>query len=345
MSNNTPVPNAEVKINNTLLPFSEIESAQIDEEINTPAMCVIKISNIDTEKGNWKYMESKILNLGDEITISMGIDAIQPVFSGEIVAIDFEFSENLSTISIRGYDRLHRLQLEDKTRTFTEIKDSDLAQKIAGDWGLSNQVESTQTVYPYLCQNNQHDLEFLLQRAKRIRYELGVDDKKLFFRKSKENSGSVASLEYKVHFSNFSPTLSTVYRGSKVKVQGWDVKNKAVISGQSSSGQKVSQMGAKSAGDSLTKKAFKKSSTTIVGENIIDATEAKTIAGAQYNASLIETVEGEGHCMGNPVIRIGKTIELLGIGRLSGVYYVFSTTHRIDDSGYTTSFGVRRTGI
>ena len=48
-------------------------------------------------------------------------------------------------------------------------------------------------------------------------------------------------------------------------------------------------------------------------------------------------------CPGLPGIRTGTMVEIDDVGsRFSGPYFVTSTTHTIDDSGYRTSFTARR---
>ena len=47
--------------------------------------------------------------------------------------------------------------------------------------------------------------------------------------------------------------------------------------------------------------------------------------------------------LGLPQIQIGRVLELTGLGdEFSGKYHVESANHRIDDSGYTTSFDLRK---
>lgn len=50
-----------------------------------------------------------------------------------------------------------------------------------------------------------------------------------------------------------------------------------------------------------------------------------------------------GETIGLPEIQAGRVLDLAGLGsEFSGRYYVESTTHRIDGSGYTTAFELRR---
>ena len=54
-------------------------------------------------------------------------------------------------------------------------------------------------------------------------------------------------------------------------------------------------------------------------------------------------ITGRGSTVGVPDLRAGSVIVIEGVGkRFSGKYFVTSTTHKIDDSGYTTGFTGRR---
>jgi phage protein D len=342
------VPIFKIEVDGSEIPTDvmvDVESVRFEEDLNTASMFDIELLAYDFEKGTWRFIDLKTFSLGSEVKLYMGMDDTKLMMTGEITSIKPSFSENSSTIEIRGYDRLHRLRFGTKRRTFVDVKDSDVASKIAGDWGLSARVEDTGTVHRYLYQNNQSDLEFILQRAKRIRNEVFVNDKTLYFRQPKENESASMTLEFMVDISEFSVELSARYEGNEVKVQGWDFRKKEQISAKATESNKVSKMSAKDTGTGMTKSAFGSSSSYIVDEHLVDASHAEKLAIARYNAHLVESVTGEGSCAGIAGLRAGKTIEIKGMGRFSGTYYVTSTTHTIDSNGYNTSFKVRRVGV
>ena len=54
-------------------------------------------------------------------------------------------------------------------------------------------------------------------------------------------------------------------------------------------------------------------------------------------------VSGNATTIGIPELWSGKVVELLGLGPLfDGCYYIQQATHTIDESGYNTSFTVKR---
>lgn len=341
------VGNFRIYLNGTELPESTlicIEGIAYEDEINLPAMFTIKYNIIDFFKGAWRGIDLETFRLGDVIKLSMGFDNLKDMMTGEIASIEPTFDHPAFMI-IRGYDRLYKLRFGTKIRSFNNVKDSDVASKIASEVNLSPDVEGTGTMFPYLFQNNQTNYDFILSRAKRIDYEIMVDDKRFIFRKSKEARSPVLTMEYETDLTRFSAKLKTMTEGSKVEVRGWDVKKKEAIVSSASSGSENSKMGGRESGFSLSTKAFGQSPITIVDDRIIDASEGNSIGKATYNTFLMEFLTGEGECSGNPDIKAGITIKIEGIGeRFSGIYYILSTVHAIEDGTYTTRFKARRTG-
>lgn len=326
-----------------------IESVKFEEEVNTSRMFTMKLSSFDFDDGSFRFIDLDDLCLGSEMKLHMGMDSDVLMMTGEIVSFEPHFGEEGSTVEINSYDQLHRLGFGKKQRTFSNKTDSELATLIAGDWNLSSSVENTQIKYQHIWQYNQSDFEFLSERARRIRFELSVEDKTLFFKPSQENNSPSLTLEYKVDLAEFSVRLRTLYMGSEFFVKGWDFSKKEPISAIAKEDDKISDMAAEEIGTKMTKKAFMSGLSTVssalLNQKIENSLDAKKLAVAQYNSQLVDTVTGEGKCAGIPELRAGKTIELKGIGRFSGIYYVTSTTHVIDNEGYNVSFRVRRVGV
>ncbi len=321
-----------------------VDGVTVEDELNLPAMFTIRFNTVDFLKGDWRGIDLKTFKVGDIVKISMGIDSLSEMMTGEVTSLDFTFGGSCF-MEIRGYDRLHRLRFGTMRRSFKDMKDSDIASSIASEISLTPKVDDTVTIHPYIFQNNQSNYEFLLERANRIGYEILVNDKTLIFRKSQEDKSPELTLEYGVDLESFSVQIKTLTEGSKVEVRGWNVKDKEEISSSASKGSETAKMG-KESGYEISEKAFSASSVSIIDDMIIDAKDAENIAKAKYNLMLKEFLTGEGVCIGNPKIRAGKTIEIKGIGeRLSGVYYVESTVHSISRGVYTTNFKVRRTGV
>ncbi len=325
--------------------FFAIYGITIEDELNLPSMFTIKFNIVDFTNGDWRGVDLKTFKMGDTVKVSMGIDSSVDMMTGEITSLDYTFGD-LCYLDIRGYDKLHRLRFGTMRRSFKDMKDSDIASSIASEASLTADTEDTGTVRPYVFQNNQSNYEFLIDRARRIGYEILVDDKTFIFRKSQEDKSPEVTLEYGKDLQRFSVQINTLTEGSEVEVRGWNVKDKEEISFTASKGCENTKMSGKESGYGLSENAFLASSVSIVDNVVLDSKDAEDIAKAKYNTMLKDFLTGEGECIGNPNIRAGKTIEIKGLGdRLSGTYYVVSTVHSINQGEYTTTFKVRRTGV
>ena len=322
-----------------------VKEVTFEDEINLPAMFVIKLNIVNFMQGTWRGIDLESFKPGDTVKLSMGMDSAVEIMTGEITALDLTFSDT-AFLEIRGYDKLHRLRFGTMRRSFTDMKDSDIASSIASEIGLTPEVEDSQKTHLYIFQNDQSNYEFLLERSKRIGFEMLANNDKFIFRKSQEDKTPELTLEYGVDLDSFSVQIKTLTEGSQVEVRGWDIKKKEEIISTVSSGSENTKMAGEESGYYFSESAFGPSSVCIVDDMITDTDEAQNIAKAKYNLMLKEFISGEGECMGNPRIRAGMTVEIKGFGeRISGIYYVTSTVHSIKEGVYTTTFKVRRTGI
>jgi uncharacterized protein len=345
----TSVANFKIDINGSKLSAelnAAVEGVTVEDELNVPAMFCIKLNMVNAEAGMWRATDLKAVKPGDKIKVSLGLDKVETLISGEITSLDLTFSEH-SILEIRGYDMLHRLRMGTRSKVFLKKKDSDIASEIAKEHGLTPVVDDTKTVYPYLFQNNKSNYEFLLERAARLDFELYADDKKLYFVKSRaQKAPELKDLTFKKDFERLNLELRSLTRGSKVKVRGWDVKEKKEVEAEAKDGDETTKMGGKESGFELSAKALEESPIAVTAESLVELSEAKALAQAAYNSRLREFIAGEGMCWGNALMRSGKTVKLLGLGeRFSGTYYIVSTVHKYDTKGYTTTFKVKRTGL
>jgi phage protein D len=225
------------------------------------------------------------------------------------------------------------------------MKDSDIAEKVASDVTLSAETVDTGVKLDYVLQHNQTDMEFLQERARRIGYEIVVDDKKLSFRPPRLTEAPVATLSPTDGLIEFSPRLTTMRQVSDVEVRGWDPKNKEAIVGKAGSGKIDAKMGGQKVGAQTSKAAFGAATAGTIDRPVTSAEEAGKIAAGLINQTALAYVVGEGSTMGNPKIGAGSVVRIEGVGKtFSGEYYIATATHSYRPRlGYRTSFSVRRT--
>jgi phage protein D len=320
-----------------------LETTDAVDEIG---MVMLSLNAGDPRSGRVKWVDGDPFQLGAEVRVKVGFHVpLIEVMVAEITALEPEFPEaGPIQLTVRGYDRLHRLAFGSNTRAFRNMKDSEVASQLAAHWKLTAQVEDTPATYEYLLQANQTDLEFLRERARRLRYEVRVSGKTLFFGRPKETAGKVATLTMGENLLTFSPRLSLVGSASKVSVQGWSHKDKKDVRGQAGSGDETTRLGGTDTGARLVDRVVGAGPQVVVDDPPVTPEEAELVARGRFNDLAFALVRGEGVCMGDPQVKAGTVVELRELGRrFSGQYYVTSSTHTVSTrKGYTTRFAVRR---
>jgi uncharacterized protein len=307
----------------------------IEKDLALPGQFTVSLAGLD--------LNQSILNIfgiGQEAVIQMDSKSLKPTIVGEIAGLEPEFcSEGFLGLTVWGYDRLHRLQRQPKTRSFTKLKDSEIAKNIAHAAGLAAQVQDTETIHDYLLQVNQTDLAFLQERAQLIHYTVFVEDKTLFFQpiNSTASPGSILTLGKEL--LDFYPRLSSISQDTQVQVQGWDMTRKeAILAKSNPDSRSLDRLGGTIAakfGDAIS---------TLSDRPVFTKAEAQQIAEAQMNRTMLGLIVGHGVCCGNPKLEPGQVVRLQGLNKtFNGDYYLTGVSHHHSfESGYTTHFKVRR---
>jgi phage protein D/phage baseplate assembly protein gpV len=349
-SEKTQVDQITIKVAGTFLAQNIMDAlidVEVDSSMGVPDMFIMRFHDDDLAIMN----DSSKFAAGALVEISMiksvqGANGAAPaatlITKGEITAVEPEFHQNTTaTLTIRGFDKSHRLIRGTKTRVFVDMTHSDIVSKIAGENGLSAVVDSTTTAYKHVFQDNQTDRAFLEDLARQNGYKLYYADDKLNFKKF-ATAGTTVELEWGVTLRSFSPRLSLARQVNEVKVKGWDVKAKQAIVGTATTSSTQPQVGVGQSGGQLLQSAIAAASYTEVRQAVTSQGEATAIAKALLDQINTEFIEAEGIAFGNPDIKAGITLKFKNLGaRFSGSYRITSATHRYSaQDTYDTYFKV-----
>lgn len=345
----TLAPEFDIRIDGQDLPLKakvDLQGVTVHEDIGAASMFALRIMNWEGAQAKVKWVDDDLFREGREVRVHMGYrDRTDEMIAGEITGLEPEFlAEDVPMLTVRGYDRRHRLMRCRKTHSFLKMKDSDIASQIARDASLIPRTEDTAVMHDYVLQHNQTDLEFLAGRAARIGYEVVVDDTTLYFRPPQNTGSEAVTLRRSVDLMEFWPRLTTMTQVPEVHVRGWDRKEKKEIVGKAKVGDETTTMGGENSGPKTAQGAFDQAESSRVNRPVFSQPEADQIAKGLYNEMALAHITGEGVCIGRTDLRPGKLIKMEDLGRrFSGLYYVTSTTHVYSIvHGYRTEFTCRR---
>ncbi|NJO78513.1 MAG: VgrG-related protein [Cyanobacteria bacterium RM1_2_2] len=327
----------------------------IEESLHLPAMFTIVLHNnylpASTDALNQPWRHQPYLEIGKKVEIGFGNSTTQDpnfrdekqnrLITGEITAIDVNFTRRSeSHLILRGYDLSHRLHRGRHNRSFQNLTDSDIVQKIAQEIGLNVQSDDTGTARDYVFQENQTNMEFLRELSARHGFELFVQDNILYFRKPQ--SQSTLELRWLRDINRFNVRMSSAQQVSAVEVRGWDYENKQSIV-ETASTEVVITETENGKGSEVANQFQSEPKMIVVDQPIFTADQAKRMAQSLCDELGGEFIEAEAQTdgNGNPEIRVGRVVDLKDLGNYSGQYYITETKHHYHEKVYSTDFTVR----
>jgi uncharacterized protein len=336
-----------------------IVNVTVEEELDVPGMFAFELTSREDERGTMPWTDDTRFQLGMTVEVGFGYGSqSETVLTGEITELEPRFSSSAPpTLTVRGYDKRHRLNTVRRTRSFVDQKDSDIVTRIGEEAGLTVHASDSKVVHPYVLQAGRTDLDFLLERARRIQFELVMLDGELFFRPAADAGEEVLTLSFKDDLLEFEPRLSLT-PATQLQVLGWDVKTKQAIDavGELPRNQPATATADpaedKTEGGARRTRSGVTSSSQVIGSRIessvstpvVSRAEADQRAQAQFDAMTRDFIRGDGRCRGCTGVRAGTVVRIDGAGkRFSGLYYVTSALHSYTRrDGYLTQFQVRR---
>ncbi|MGY1636833.1 phage late control D family protein [Geodermatophilus sp. SYSU D00742] len=323
----------------------------------------VTINNWDADSRAFKYSDDYLFDPGTQVELWMGYhdSSLQLMITGEVVELRPSFpASGQPTLTIHGMNLLHRLRKEQRSRSYVDKTDTEIATLIAADLGVtlapaSADVRMREPRNAYLVQDNAYDIVFLLDRARRIGYELRVDEigtdgtvqsRRLVFAPSTTVARPTYELRYGQSLIEFQPNLSTANQVGSVVVRGWDAANKKSFEHTATLDDlKTRGLGPQGRNATLYR-SFQDRKEVIATAVVGSKAEAEQLALETLQLIAKGLVTGSGSVVGLPDLRAGSVVMISGIGtRFDGRYFVTETTHTIGDGGYTTQFGFRREEI
>lgn len=326
--------------------FDVLSELEVDQSLHMPAMFTLRIVESMTSRSTWKWTDDARISVGKAIKVLVKVGSADvELVDGEVTSIELDVGKDVSNamLIVRGYDKSHRLHRGSKTRAFVQQTDSQIAQSVIGEAGLSAQATSTSVTHEHVFQANLSDWDFLNERAHRNGFVLRFADGKVKFEKPEAISGATVSLDMGSTLIEFRPRFAATPQVNSVEVRGWDPNTKRFANATAtnpswsptasnlSSGRAAAQQGFSSA----AKLVLTEQGTAVVGQ-------AQALAGATLNAISSADLTGDGVCWGNPTVKPGAKLNITGLGtRFSGTYFVTSARHSYTpEDGYLTEFTI-----
>jgi phage protein D len=329
--------------------LTELDSVDLvlnnwDDASVAPTKFIYAVDDAAPYADLWTFDQNTIY----EVDMGYQEAGLVPMLMGTLASLEPNYpADGAPSLNVRLVNRLKLLQDQQKTKTWTDVSTADIARAIARTHNLEITVSTHKNdddgPQPYVFQQNQYDIVFLLERARRIGYEVYLhEDGTLYFGPATPGDGG-GTITYKLGFHrdmiDFSPRFTMNDQVGTVKVTARDQQSKATFTGQSMR----SDVGLNPDLEEFVTDTILAKTKTVSNMPLHVNGQAQQLAREVMRNIMEQELTATVNCPGLPGIRTGTMVEITDVGsRFEGPYFVTSTTHTIDDSGYRTSFTARR---
>ncbi len=325
-----------------------IYTATVEETVAGLYCCELTLLNHGED--GYFYFDRNDFGFGSEIRFDIVIGAAnQPLFQGYIMGLEAVYLEGCgSRLTILAEDKLQDLRMTRRTRTFEDVSDADVMEILAQEHSLQPAFESLSgPSYPLIAQTNLSDLAFLRQCARRLNAELWLDGSTLHIAPRAVRGTERVSIGYGAGLRSFEVRADLAHQCTECIVSGWDPSSKEAIREQADDSSVSGELNGQMSGGAILQDAFGPRPHAVVHTIPLSSAEAQAVAEARYRERARQFVCGSGVADGDPLIRVGTTLELLQLGQMfDGEYYVTRACHTYGiENGYETEFEVARTWI
>jgi phage protein D len=342
----------------------------------------LTVMNWDPEARTFKYSDAHTFDPGQEVELFMGYyrngnDELRSMLIGSISTLSPNFpASGGPTLTVTGLNLFDRFRKSQMTRPFLKATDTEIAQVLVQK--ITEELNQDASIMPklqfqidpddvrnnkkkekpldYLLVNNQYPIYFLMERARRIGYELTLEDIStglvtFGYGPTSGVKNPTYVLEWGKTLISLQPNLQMTNQVSQVTVKGWNPGDKAKFEATITRAQLAakapgivnpSDLGVQDAG-------MAQKGEIVVNRPIQSQDEANDLAQNTLVQIGQTLVEAKGKTIGLPDLRAGVKVQIKGLGaRFSGPpggtpfsYLITATTHTIGESGYTTDFTAR----
>jgi phage protein D len=302
--------------------------------------------------GELTWLDSHTFDELNKIQVEVGYQGNRAIkLKGKITGFNVTFPESgAPTLTVRGLSQYDELFRATRRKPFEDKTDSEIVSEIAHHLGLSPDVEPTQVKHKLVSPEAATYAAILSERARRLNYEIKVKFDKLIFRRPTylTDPSPKLTLTWGKDLGSFAPNISTNKMVTRVEVRNTQTAEggpKQALAGSATASQIRPVLGTKS-GLIQSEQKFGENYLLMEEQRLASQAEATSMPRAELERRALEYITGHGSCIGKPELVSRTVVELKGLGqRLSGRYYVTSTTHSIDANGYRTEFEAKRDAI
>jgi len=305
--------------------YARLALIRVEESVHLPDYFALHFDD-----PHFQLFDTGTFTVGTRLEIAFRADGDPVVITyGEITAVSVEPGiSGRHELVLTGLDLTHRLARGPKSRSYQRVTDADIANRIAGEYGLEADVDATGEVHEHVFQTAETDYAFLRRRAARIGFDFWISEKTFHFKQVPRASIAPPPLRWGRNLHRFAVRFASAERCDEMRVLGWDPLGKRAVTGQATEGDRGTDAPAGEELAAAARRSFGTVRRSAGQYPVADQAEADALA----RSFLLRTSGGEvvfrGEAAGDPLLAAGARVRIEQVGtRLSGGYRITSVEH------------------
>jgi Rhs element Vgr protein len=276
---------------------------------------------------------------GTKVEIGSGYDGTtRPIYGGVIARQGIAINPHeASKLVLHLCDEAIKMTLDRRNATFENVRDSELIGKLIAANGLAKDVAQTNTVHEEIVQYYASDWDLMLTRAEMNGLVVMAEGSKITVKRPDTQQTPVLRVEYGDSILDLEAEMdaATQLSPSAIKSYAWDVDSRKLIdSGPGTVA--VKEQGNYSSAELA--KVFNVHSFAQQTGAPIEKTALQDWSSAELLKSRLSKIQGHVRFQGSALAKVGKTIELAGLGgRFNGTAFLAGVQHSIANGRWLTT--------
>lgn len=314
----------------------QVISIDVTYEVNRIPAAVIIIQDGEAAAENFQISNQADFAPGREIEIKAGYRSNEStIFKGIVIKHSIKARRNSSLLVVECRDPAFKLTLGERSRYFTEQKDSEIWETLIAQAGLMAEIPATSISHQEVVQYAVSDWDFLVSKAEQNGRIVLAENGKIAVKKPDTAQSPVLSVLYGSTLLELDAEMDARLQPAGIKASGWSPANQERA--ESDAQEPVLPAQGNITSTDLAASVFS-GIRELRHPGPVMAAQLQDWANARLLKSRMAKIRGRVKFQGSAQVKAGTVIELKGVGeRFSGRAFVAGIRHQMVNGDWTTS--------
>ncbi len=338
------VPSITVQIDGEELPDTvSLTSVEVAYRLNRITYARLSLDDGDVAVQDFPLSSGDHFLPGNELAVVAGYgDEVENIFTGIIHRQRVVIRRNRSYLEVECRDASLKMTLNRRNRYHEELTDSDIAETLISEYGLSADLEATEVVHPQLFQYHASDWDFMISRLEMNGQVCAVENGTIRSFKPNLDAEPTVDVVFGENLIDLNAEFDARTQSSVIKTSAWNPADQAIAEAEAS--DPAWEGNGNLSVDDFTG-ATERDDQLLIHGGAIDSDTLQSWADSALLRARMAASRGRARFRGIPILRLGDVIQLASISeRFNGKIFITAIRHEYANNQWVTDieFGLPR---